>query len=447
LCGDWGISMELPITRPSMICYADEIEFAELLKDLSLKRHNGFIRITSGSEEGFVLFKQGKEIAASYDRHSRVEAIEKINDAMNNTGTLIEIFNVRPTQIDFFMDINKPYIIGSEAYELIDEIKKSTDLKETETTPEPKAVPTAKPVSEAIKQSENNTKSTKTTKPETIEIKQVPQDDDEIVSKEKSSNDSEILSETKEAPNEPIEKSELENKSVKDVVPEIIKPETKTKQLGENDTKEKQTTQQIHESVTEMNEGSVIESVPEKTSEEFKIEPVTDESNISSTDEPVPDIDSTLENDLETNSKKEKENSERPLIDRSELMKKYGIKDIQDEDVDNILESYKGGSVKDEDIEKIELTLMNKIKKSILPIPKIKGAEVMVFLENMDGLSGKVNIIIELESKGFLSRFMSDSKDINLERQIINISQIEIRKSFRKYPEIVDKFDVNVEIS
>ena len=48
---------------------------------------------------------------------------------MNNKGTLIEIFNVRPTQIDFFMDINKPYIIGSDAYEIIDEIKKSKDLK------------------------------------------------------------------------------------------------------------------------------------------------------------------------------------------------------------------------------------------------------------------------------------------------------------------------------
>ena len=179
----------------------------------------------------------------------------------------------------------------------------------------------------------------------------------------------------------------------------------------------------------------------------MKIEPVTDESNIPSTEESVQDIDSTLEDDLETNSKEEKENAEMPMVDRSELMKKYGIKDIQEEDVDNILESYKGGSVSDEDIEKIELTLMNKIKKSILPIPKIKGAEVMVFLENMNGLSGKVNIIIELESKGFLSRIMGDSKDINLERQIINISQIEIRKSFRKYPEIVDKFDVNVEIS
>jgi len=90
---------------------------------------------------------------------------------------------------------------------------------------------------------------------------------------------------------------------------------------------------------------------------------------------------------------------------------------------------------------------MNKIKKSLLGIPKIKGAEVMVFLENSKGLTGKVNIIIESESKGFLSRIRGDTKDIKLEKQIIDISQIEIRKSFRKYPEIVDKFDVNVEIS
>jgi hypothetical protein len=90
---------------------------------------------------------------------------------------------------------------------------------------------------------------------------------------------------------------------------------------------------------------------------------------------------------------------------------------------------------------------MNKIKKSVLGIPRIRGAEVMVFLENANGLSGKVNIMIESESKGFLSRIIGDSKDINLERQIVDISQIEIRKSFRKYPEIVDKFDVNVEIN
>ena len=52
---------------------------------------------------------------------------------------------------------------------------------------------------------------------------------------------------------------------------------------------------------------------------------------------------------------------------------------------------------------------MNKIKKSTLAIPKIKGAEVMVFLDNVNGLTGKVNIIIESETKGFISRIMGVS--------------------------------------
>lgn len=72
----------------------------------------------------------------------------------------------------------------------------------------------------------------------------------------------------------------------------------------------------------------------------------------------------------------------------------------------------------------------------------------MVFLDNSNGLSGNVNVIIEYESKGFLSRMIGESKDItNLKRQIINIIQIEIRKSFRKYPEIVDEFNINVEVN
>ena len=136
-------------------------------------------------------------------------------------------------------------------------------------------------------------------------------------------------------------------------------------------------------------------------------------------------------------------------IDRAELMKKYGLKDVGEEEVENILESYKGGSLSDDDVEKIELTLMNKIKKSILSIPKIKGTEVMVFLDNNTSeLAGTINIITEYESKGFLSRFMGESKDLdNLKKQIINITQIEIKKSFRGYPEIVDNFKINVEVS
>ncbi len=128
-------------------------------------------------------------------------------------------------------------------------------------------------------------------------------------------------------------------------------------------------------------------------------------------------------------------------------MKKYGLKDLDEEDVEAVLESYRGGFISDDDIEKIELTLTNRIKKSVLGIPKIKGAEVMVFLDNTKGLVGTVNIIAEYEAKGFLYRIVRESRDFdNLERQIVDITEIEIKKSFRKYPEIVDDFKINVEI-
>ena len=137
--------MDLPITKPSMICYADELEFPELLNDLSSKRHNGFIRVTYGSDEGFILFKDGKEIAASYEGKTRVNAVENIKIAMSKNETVIEVFDIRSSQIEFFMDMNRPYIINSEAQDLIDELK-GINVP----VPEPRAIPKPKPVPEVL---------------------------------------------------------------------------------------------------------------------------------------------------------------------------------------------------------------------------------------------------------------------------------------------------------
>ncbi|NYB51900.1 MAG: DUF2226 domain-containing protein, partial [Methanobacteriaceae archaeon] len=135
-------------------------------------------------------------------------------------------------------------------------------------------------------------------------------------------------------------------------------------------------------------------------------------------------------------------------VDRSELLKKYGIKDVEDQEVEDLLQSYKGGIINDDDVEKVELALMNLIKKSVLGIPKITGTEVMVFLDNYKELSGTINIITEYESQGFLNRIMGQNRTAaNLRRQIINIAEIAIKKSFRQYPEVVEKFDINVEFT
>ncbi|KAF5071492.1 hypothetical protein DSECCO2_211480 [anaerobic digester metagenome] len=116
--------------------------------------------------------------------------------------------------------------------------------------------------------------------------------------------------------------------------------------------------------------------------------------------------------------------------------------------MENLLQSYSGGIIDDDDVERVELVLMNLIKKSVLGIPKIKGTEVMVFLDNYKDLSGTINIITEYESQGFLNRIMGQNRTaVNLRRQIINIAEIAIKKSFRQYPEVVERFEINVEFS
>ena len=424
--------MDLPITRPSKICYADECDFPEMLIELSANKHNGFIRITSGDDEGFILFKKGNEIAASYDRYSRVEAIENIKVAMEDGSTIIEVFDVRESQVDFFMDMNKPYIIGSEAYQIIDELKNRGQIQE-EPKPQLKAVPKPKPVSEAINKSESVDE---------------PKLESNLVKAPEVNTVKDTITEKTETP---------ESDTLIKPQTEIIESDTLIKPQTEDNTSE-EINNEIEKSSENLPSNEDIAN-PNETSLESPIKHVPTESKVES--ETTSSIDSNIESDVSVDSDvksdssqedEKNENLEMPAletepIDRMELMKKYGIKDIQEEDVENILDSYKGGSVSDEDIEKIELTLMNKIKKSLLGISKIKGAEVMVFLENSKGLTGNVNIIIETESKGFLSRIRGDSTDEKLEKQITDISQIEIKKSFRKYPEIIDKFDVNVEIS
>lgn len=416
--------MDLPITKPSTISYAEDCDFKEILNKLSSNNHNGFIRVTEGNDEGFILFKNGKEIAASYERFSRIDAINKIQAAMNEDSTLIEIFDVRESQIDFLMEINQPYILGSEAYKIIDELKMVNTPE-----PQPKTVPKPNPVPETIKESERSEKS-------------------------RVENESNLISASKTVEMEDVHPQEKVNliETVKSDLStnhdtEEISPNDTTTLGPETDIKDLEDSEIIQESDNEL-ETNLSSSEPKINADEDNI--LTEEiSSTESTPENISATSDVKSNDL---TLEESENSEMPEIDpepldRTELLRKYGIKDIQDEDVENILESYKGGSVSDEDVEKIELTLMNRIKKSILGIPKIKGAEVMVFLENSRELTGKVNIFIETESKGFLSRIMGDSNEMKLEKQIIDMSQIEIRKSFRKYPEIVEKFEVNVEIS
>jgi hypothetical protein len=130
--------MEMPITKPSMVSYADELDFHKLMEDLAKESKNGFIRVTSGSEEGYILLKAGKQVAASYENYSKLEAIEKINSSIEAPNTDIEVFDIGPAQVDYLLDLNKPYKIeeGTNVYDVIGELKKTPTEPPEEPEPE-----------------------------------------------------------------------------------------------------------------------------------------------------------------------------------------------------------------------------------------------------------------------------------------------------------------------
>ncbi|MDI9624071.1 MAG: DUF2226 domain-containing protein [Methanothermobacter sp.] len=329
--------MELPITKPSYISYGDEIDFDKFLEELARKKHNGFIRVTHASSEGHILIKDGIPVAASYDRYMKSKAMKKILEIVNKMDTIIELFEVRESQIDYIIDINKVYKL------------EPTPIKE-ETTPTTEETP--------IKEETTPT--------------------------------------TEETP---------------------IKEET-TPTTEETPIKEETTP------TTEEKEHPKITPVKKETTEETSTEL-----------EKAPEIADETE-----------EKITKPL-NREEIMKKYGLKDIDEEEVEKVLENYKGGAITTIDIERVELTLMNKIKKSIIGIPDIKGVEVMVFLENMPELEGDIKVLIERENKGLLSRLIGGTmKEEELKEHINDIIEMEIRKTFRGYPEIIEHFNVNIEI-
>ncbi|MCC7551668.1 MAG: DUF2226 domain-containing protein [Methanobacterium sp.] len=401
--------MEMPITKPSLVSYADEMDFPKLIGEMAEERKNGFIRVTARSEEGYILFKDGKQVAASYDRYSKLEALEKITSALENANTLVEVFDVGPAQVDYLLDLNKPYQIeqDSNVYDVIGELKKTTETPEEPEVMEPEVM-----------------------EPEVMEPEVMEPEVEELEVKEPEVEESEV------------KESGVEELEVKE--PEVIELKVNGAEVKEAEVKEpEKPTAPIKEpsKQSESLEASLgMKKIEEMKSTEAPKNPVVDKK-------PKTSKESVTESETSETSFDE-DTTEKISADRAELLKKYGIKDVEEDDVENLLQSYKGGIIDDDDVEKVELLLMNLIKKSVLGIPKIKGAEVMVFLDNYKELSGTINIITEYENQGFLNRIVGQSRTAsNLKRQIINISEIAIKKSFRQYPEVVDKFEINVEFS
>ncbi|HMK54845.1 MAG TPA: DUF2226 domain-containing protein [Methanobacteriaceae archaeon] len=429
--------MDMPITKPSMVSYADQLEFLQLLEDLKKDKKNGFLRVTSGSEDGYLLFKDGKQVAASYDNLSKLDAIEKIKSVMKDANTLVEIFDVRPTQVSYLMDLNKPYLLDkdSDIDNVIGELKKTNGAKSAQEVEDKPVVENEPPVV-VESPTEEKPPVVEPSVEEKVPVVESP-------AEEKSGLDSAVTPPVKKQGTNNENTVTVEESAVltveeaaEETLTEIKSPETESSVIEEpsEDSEEQLSTETSSESPTD-------NSSPASEVDKSPLDSPHLEEKVS---EAISKVEEIRQDEIET-----EEEVEPAPVDRSELLKKYGIKDIDESDVENLLDSYKGGYLSDDDVEKIELTLMNRVKKSVLGLPRVRGTEVMVFLDNAGGdLKGNINLIMEYQSQGLLSRIMGESKEIgNLKRQVVGITHMEIRKIFREYPEIVDKFDVNVEVS
>nr|WP_319373378.1 hypothetical protein [uncultured Methanobacterium sp.] len=141
------------------------------------------------------------------------------------------------------------------------------------------------------------------------------------------------------------------------------------------------------------------------------------------------------------------ENDQLETVDRSALLAKYNIKDVQEDDVTNLLENF-DRSITDENVEEIEERLMETIKHSALSHPKIEWVNVLVFLDE-EQMIGNIKILAEYDDKNFIKRIISDNNK-KLEVELIQIALYEVWDVFTTLGvntnDLESKIEVEVEL-
>ncbi|EKF86165.1 hypothetical protein [Methanobacterium formicicum] len=134
-------------------------------------------------------------------------------------------------------------------------------------------------------------------------------------------------------------------------------------------------------------------------------------------------------------------------VDRSALLAKYNIKDVQEDEVTTLLENF-DSSITDENVEEIEERLMETIKQSTLSHPKIEWVNVLVFLDE-NQMSGNIKILAEYDDRNLLKRIISDNNK-KLEVELIQIALYEVWDVFTTLGvntnDLESKIEVEVEL-
>ena len=137
------------------------------------------------------------------------------------------------------------------------------------------------------------------------------------------------------------------------------------------------------------------------------------------------------------------ENEALETIDRSALMEKFNLKDVQEDDVDHILQNF-DRTILDEDVEEIETQLAEKIKNSLLSHEKMEWVNVLVFF-NEEELEGSIKIFAEYVDGGLLTRFRSD--DIQrLELELMQLALYDVWDVFTTLGVNIDDLESKLDI-
>lgn len=410
-------NLELSKINPSKVYNHKEITFDSLLEQIMAVKFNGFIKITpKNTEEGHILFKEGKGIAASYSRYLKnfildeeyfkEDAILKIKKAAKKEY-IIEVFQLNPSQIDYAIEFNKEYLLESDylSPKNSKNHRKSEDKEiKKESSQEIKKYDKSQNIEEPKKQAEFIRESLKET----------------YVSKSSDLND--IL--------EPSE-----DKNVLDEYLEIT-DDYKYEAEENNVSVDKNETLRVF--------NSFKEDIGHLSNNKKGLDtPKTENNSIKMFIEKI----KKAQNGRKDNSNNLNGNKEKIL--ETAPIQKQNISLSAPNDSRSINElKLLLKSLNRNEIEMIELNIMNKIKKAIIKMPEVKQRKIDISIDGTNDLTGKVNIVTEYTNKGFLKRITGSTRnEINhMEKLIYNSTQLEIKNAFGGFHEVLDYFDISVKV-
>ncbi|HHY00838.1 MAG TPA: hypothetical protein GX531_05640 [Methanothermobacter sp.] len=393
--------MELSKIKPSKIYDNSQMSFNSILEHVFNSQFDGFIRITTKStNEGYILFKKGKEIAASFSSYlknfvldeefKKEEALKKI-EYESHKPFKIEIFELTHHQIDFSMEINKKY--------LLEEACLSKKYYNNNSPNNAKQI--AKVSTEPSKISDNNKNLNQVT---TI-----------IDTNEKDLNTIE----------EYYENSKLNINSEDSVQYDV---------LNEYPNKLAVNQENLDENLYEDNQ-SHLNSFDEIKIPNSFTNLFSNIDNNRSPDQQTKNI-TTLINAVKKGKKSKLDVKKDP---NNPSNGKRSINELK------ILLK----TLHNDKIEMLELNIINNIKKRLLNLPRIKEKSVKISITRQDDIIGNANIVTEYTGKAFFDSYPNSSTyDVSfLEKEIFHIVQIEIKSAFGNFHDVLDYFAISVQMT